>query len=123
LNPCLQQLSGESFQYRLANVEDGAHLDVAASGFWECGQKAYFDVKVFNPFAPTHCSTSLSQCYRRVELKKRKYKERIREVEHGIFSPLVFSCTGGMGPLATVVYKRIATLLSEKNEQSYTCTG
>ena len=94
-----------------------------ANGFWERGQKAYFDVKVFNPFAPTHCSVSLPQCYRRAELeKKRKYEERIHEVEHGTFSPLVFSCTGGMGPLATVVYKRIATLLSEKNGQSYSMT-
>ena len=29
------------------------------------------------------------------------------------------SCTGGMGPLATVVCKRIAALLSEKNGQCY----
>ena len=33
-------------------------------------------------------------------------------VEHKTFTPLVSSCTGGMGPMATVVYKRIATLLS-----------
>ena len=61
-------------------------------------QKAYLDVKVFNPFAPTHCSVSLTQYYRHAELaNKRKYEERIREVEHGTFSPIVFSCTGGMG--------------------------
>ena len=90
--------------------------------FWERGQKA-FDVKVFNPFTHTHCSVSLPQCYRCAKLeKKRKYEERISEVEHGVFSPLVFSCTGGMGPLATVVYKRIATLLSEKSGQSYSKT-
>ena len=66
---------------------------------------------------------NLTQCYRRAELeKKRKYEERIREVEHGTFSPLVFSCTGGMGPLATVVYKRIAALISEKNGQCYSKT-
>ena len=71
---------------------------------------------MFNPFAPTHCSVSLTQCYRHAELeKKRKYEERIHEVEHGTFSPLVFSCTGDMGPLATAVYKRIATQLSEKS--------
>jgi len=46
--------------------------------------------------------------------EEEKYEERIREVEHGTFSFLVFSCTRSMGPLATVVYKRIATLLSEK---------
>jgi len=78
---------------------------------------------VFNPFAPTHCSVSLIQCYRRAELeKKRKYEERICEVEHGTFSPLVFSYTGGVGPLTTVVYKRMATQLSEKSGQSYSNT-
>ena len=45
--------------------------------------------------------------------------ERVREVEHGTFTPLVFSCTEGMGPMATVVYKRIASLLSEHSGQSY----
>ena len=35
----LQPLSGESFQHRLANVEDGARLDVVANGFWKRGQK------------------------------------------------------------------------------------
>jgi len=95
IEPSLQPLSGESFLHRSANVEDGAHLDVVANGFWERGQNAYF---VFNPFALTHCSVSLPQCYGRVELeKKKKYEEKIWEVEHGRFSPLVFSCTGGMG--------------------------
>ena len=114
----MQSLSGESFQLTSANTEDGVRLDAVANGFWECRQNAYFDVKVFNPFAPTHCSVSIPQCYRHAELeKKRKYEERVCNVEHGSFSPLVFSCTGGMGPLATVVYKRIATLLSDKHGQ------
>ena len=37
-----------------------------------------------------------------------QYEERVREIEHGSFSPLVFSTAGGMGPIATTVYKRIA---------------
>ena len=87
VEPSLQPLSGESFQYRSANVEDEARLDVVANGFWERGQKAYFDVKVFNPFAPKHCSVSLPQYYRRAELeKKRKYvtefdKTRLRRTK------------------------------------------
>jgi len=74
-----------------------------------------FDAKVFNHFAPMGCSVSLPQCYRCAELeKKRKYEERICEVEHKTFSPLAFSCTGRMGPLTTVLYQCIATTLSEK---------
>ena len=111
IEPTLQPLSGEQFQYRSANVEDGARLDVSAESFWGRDRRlAYFDIKVFNPLASTYASSPLAQCYRRAELdKKRKYDERIREVERGTFSPLVFSSSGGMGPSATVVYKRIAT--------------
>ena len=48
------------------------------------------------------------------------YDQRIREVEHGSFSPLVFSTAGGMGP--TVVYKRIASMLAQKYDQAYSKT-
>ena len=79
VEPILQPLTGERFSYRSANVEDGARLDVVAEGFWDHRQKTFFDVKVFNPLAPTYSnSTSLSQCYRRAELEKRRmYEERI----------------------------------------------
>ena len=43
--------------------------------------------------------------------KKRVYEERIREVEHGTFLPLVFTTAEGIGPTATVVYKRLASVL------------
>ena len=83
----LQPLSGEQFQYRSANVEDGARLDVSAESFWGRDRRlAYFDIKVFNPLAFTYASSPLAQCNRRAELdKKRKYDERIREVERGTF--------------------------------------
>ena len=48
--------------------------------------------------------------------------ERIREVEHGTFTPLVFSATGGMGTTAEIFYKRLASLISEKNNQDYATT-
>lgn len=34
IEPVLQPLSGESFWYATANVEDEARLDVSAHGFW-----------------------------------------------------------------------------------------
>ena len=77
---------------RSANREDGARLDIVAENFWgRDQQRAFFDVQVFNPFTPSYRNTSLGQCYRRNELEKRRaYDERIREVEHRSFSPLVF---------------------------------
>ena len=54
------------------------------------------------PFARSYSSLPLSRCYRVHEQEKRRaYDERIREVEKACFSPLVFSATGGMGPVAT----------------------
>ena len=86
-------------------------------------QSAFFDVRVFNPYAPCYWSSTLAQCYWKNELeKKRAYEEHVREVEHGSFSPLVFSAAGGMGTIATVVYKRLAPLLAEKQGRSYSST-
>ena len=51
--------------------------------------------------------------------KKRSYEQRIREVEHSIFTPLVLSSTGGMGKAATTFYKRLSSMLSEKRDVPY----
>lgn len=55
-------------------------------------------------------------------LKKRAYDQRIREIEHGSFSPLVISTTGSMGITATVVYKRFASLIAEKYKKPHSKT-
>ena len=47
------------------------------------------------------------------------YYQHVQEVEHGSFTTLVFTTSGGMGKCASVTYKRLASLLSTKQEQSY----
>ena len=95
-----------------------------AENFWgRDRQRAFFDVRVFNPYAPCHRSIPLAQCYRSCELAKRRaYKERVREVEHGSFSPLVFSAAGGMGQAASAVYHRLASMILDKHSQPYSLT-
>ena len=62
----------------------------------------------------------MTACYRRHEGEKRRaYEHRVREIEQGSFTPLVFSTSGGMGRAATIAYKRLATLIAEKREQPY----
>ena len=62
-------------------------------------RQAYFDVKVVSPFARSNANLSTAQLYKNAERYKiREYKERIRTVEHGDFTPLVFTCSGGMVP-------------------------
>jgi len=80
-------------------------------------------ITVLNPFASTYASSPLAHAVlpscRACTDKRRKYDQRICEVERGTFSPFIFSCCGGMGPAPTVVFKRIATLISEKRCHPY----
>ena len=119
VEPELQLLTGESLQLRTANSEVGARLDVSAQVFFggERHQHAFFDVRVFNPYAPSNCKSTA--VYRRHENEKRSYQQRVLEMEHGSFTPLVFSATGGMGPAARVSYGRLASLLAEKKSLPY----
>ena len=121
IEPHLQQITVETFTHASANIHDGARLDVAARGFWGSHfERAFFDVKVFNPHAPSNMWTQLTSCYRLHEnAKKRAYEQRIREVEHGSFTPLIMSSTGSLGHAATCMYKRLASLLSDKWDQPY----
>ena len=52
---------------------------------------------MFNPNASSYRGSSLSSLYRRLgKEKRRKYEQRIRDVEMGCFTPLVFSTFGGI---------------------------
>ena len=83
-------------------------------------ERAFFEVCVFNPCARSNRQTSLQSTYRCHEQeKKRQYEQKIREVEHSTFTPLVLSTTGGMGRAATTFYKRLAAMLSEKRDVPY----
>ena len=120
VEPSLQPLSGESLSYRTANVEAEARVDVAATDFWSFRQKSFFDVRVFNPFSSTYRNSSIMAGHKRHEKEKRRnYEERIRLVEHGSFTPLVFSTAGGIGPSASIFYKRLASQLSELHNKPY----
>ena len=95
-----------------------------AENFWSRDrQRSFFYVKVFNPQAQTYQNTSLAQGFHRNEREKRRtYEERIREIEHGNFSPLVFSTSCNMGPTATTVYKRLEAMIADKTNKSYSKT-
>ncbi len=98
IKPELQPIEGEVLSRATANTQDGARLDIAASGFWGGRyEQTFFDVRVFNPLAPSNSNLPLPSCYRKHEKeKKRTYEQRIREIERSTFTPLVFSASGGM---------------------------
>ena len=97
VEPQLQPLTGGSFASSTATGNE-VRLDVCAHGFWQAGQMVFFDVRVFNPSATRHAKQELFKTYQLNEKeKKHLYNERIMQVEHGRFTPLVKSATGGMG--------------------------
>ena len=114
IEPHLQPLTGEAFTHATANTEDAARLDVSALGFWgNRYQRAFFDVRVFNPNALTYRKLQLPLAYQRQEReKKRLYEQRVHEVE-------LASTSGGMSKSISVAYKRLASLLAEKKGQPY----
>ena len=118
---CLQPLRGEHLSFTTANREDSAQLDVRACGLWGLRQQSAFsDVWAFNPCAPSCRGTQMDVCYRRHERKERQtYEQHVCEVKWGSITPLAFSTSGGMGRVATVTYKSLASLLATKWEAPY----
>ena len=121
IEPTLQPVTKESLSGASANTEDGPRLDIAAKRFWGSHyERAYFNVRICNPYAPSNRHDSLASPYRKHErAKKRAYEEQIREIEHGSFTPLILSASGGAGNAAKVCLKRLASMLARKWDQPY----
>ena len=54
--------------------------------------------------------------------KKRLYSERVLDIEHGTFTPLVFTTTGGMGKECLKYHSRLAQLIAIKKGEQYAKT-
>ena len=118
--PILQELSGEEFGYKSANRADDARSDVKVLGFWGNRRYAFFDFRVFYPFATTYLPMSLASAYRSCsKAKKREYQERVQRVEDGSFTPMVMTTAGGMGPEMSVVVKFLAAKIAVKEGCEY----
>jgi hypothetical protein len=72
------------------------------------GWETFFDVRVFNPLAPSNRNMTPAAAYTGNMNRRRNDEQRIREIEHSSFTPLVLSATGGMGQEATNFYKRLS---------------
>ena len=114
--PHLQPITGEVL-ISSANSYDEACLDVSVRGFW---QSAFFDVKVFNPFANSHLNQKVDTAFSSNENEnKQHHNQRMIEVEHGSFSSLVFSPYGGNGREAERFLTELAQKLSDKKQIDY----
>ena len=118
IEPHLQRIT--PMETTSTNREDGARLDVAARNFWREGQKAFFDIRVFNASAPSNSADSISRTFEKHETEKiNHYRDRVLNVEHGSFTPLVYSTQGDCSNLTEKFHSQLAKLLSEKRKINY----
>ena len=54
--------------------------------------------------------------------KKRLYSRRVLDIEHGAFTPLVFTTTGRMGKECLMYHSRLAQLIATKKGKQYAKT-
>ena len=122
IEPQLQPLEGEVFSTRTVLTGEHARPDIRARDFYRQGQQSFFDIKMLNPNSDSYAALATKKVYEQAERKKRAlYNERILEVEHGTFAPLIFSVTGGAGPETQVLIKILCDKITRKNNQSYPC--
>ena len=122
IEPVLQDISGEHLN-RGSNKAQDARLDIHARGFWERHRSAFFDVRVCHPNAVSYRDLEPQQIYRIHENeKKRLYSERVLDIEHGTFTPLVFTTTGGMGKECLKYHGHLAQLIAIKKGEQYAKT-
>ena len=115
IQPKLLLLCGEELHGRTTNWSNEARLDIRARGFWNNGQKAFFDIRVFDTKACRYLNKSLQQCHAMNEHeKKRSYNERVLQVVHETFTPWVFSIYSSMGRERNTFYSRLSQLISDK---------
>ena len=70
--PSLQPVTSETLDGASTNKHDGARLDIVAYGFWGSSfERAFFDVRVFNPLAPANRRYPLAATYRNHEKEKK----------------------------------------------------
>ena len=91
----------------ILNVQDSGDL-----------RQAFFDVKIVSPMARSYAQKSASLYNMAEKAKIREYRQRILEVEHGDFNPLVFTTAGGMAPQS-----RLSSALRRKlrTKKSFIC--
>ena len=78
VEPDLQPVTHNQLDGASANSQDGARLDLSANGVWGGRyEKTFFDVRIFNPIAPSNRGLTPAAAYRKHECeKKRAYEQR-----------------------------------------------
>ena len=118
--PMLQPVVNRNGYKKSAILTADARLDIRARGFWRDGQNAFFDVRVTNADAESQENQTIKSVLKKHEgEKKLAYNRRVMEVEHGSFTPLVFTTTGVMSHECSIFHKALAEKISQKQGERY----
>ena len=99
---------------------DEARPDIRARGVWRPGQNAYFDIRITNTNSASHVHQPPEKILIKYERhKKRDYNNRIMNIEHGTFTPLVFSVSGSAGPECSTFHRHIAEKIAAKSGERF----
>ena len=93
------------------NGQDEGRLNLSIGGFWERGQRACFDGRVFN--RPTETENSLPPFQ---AMRKRE------NIEHGTFTPLAFTPYGGCSHDTENVYCCVSSSIAIKRQTPISIT-
>ena len=86
----------DEFHLSISNTQKGARLDIAMNGFGVVILRNVLFMFVVNLPAPSNSSSLLSSTFKRHEnIKHPAYGQRIHEVKHASFIPIIMSATGG----------------------------
>ena len=115
--PVLPDVEGEQLT-RVSNKAHGARLDINAHDIWKPQRSAVFDVRVCHPNAEPYRDLEPQHIYRlHMNEKKHQYSSGMLDIEHGIFTPLIFTTTGGMGEECLNYHSRLVELITIKKAE------
>ena len=122
IEPKLQSLEGKSFHNKTSTTEGDARLDIKANGLWGGRlSRTFFDVKIFNTLLNPVLKLYLTPT-NIMSVKTLKYQQRIVDVEHSSFVPLIFACTRRAARGSTKTVQKLAEKLTGKRNESYSDT-
>ena len=109
--PSLQPVNGEQV---VGLTGDEARPDVRARGVCRKGQNAYFDIRVTNPSSNSQKNQTIEKVLKKHEAEnKRQYNDRIMNIEHGTFTPLIFALNGRVGTECSIFCASVEVVRSK----------
>ena len=87
---------------------------------WRLGQNASFDICLTNINARSQKHLPVTAILKKYKKERKKaYNSRIMNMEHGTFTPLFISLSGGERPETSMFHKDIAQKIANKSKEKY----